>query len=637
MADTQHFLSPETMPNNAPVVTTQEAQQYTTLSSHETSSLQVFGDVRVMPDYGMDLSFEAVINDEDIFGQFMDVSDVGDPFLLDLTPFHPPHHVPENDGDFASGASITPSSVVETVCHFKSPYPWVRNWSLSYANDESRHTKLVKERAFVLPSADEIQTSFMLYFTHMQVRLPVLSEREFHQLLTEEHPKPISLALLYAILFVTTPYLAAEGKKVAGYSSIFAATCEFYSRAALLLKLGCEDDLLKRVQICLLLSTYRSYENRYYENERYVTTAYDLLIENDAFQRSSTSTSPDWLAWKRACICFQSRAVCLLIALKKTSRPEMFDSSLLSCSAISMDDFQEDCSFSWYLSKETKQQTYRLFVAVFQLQMRTVELGKLLVYRTAMYSPNQSQSKIMPLKPEHLSVEDVELRIDEWRQENKRLLEHEPPDSSSPTDCKAYKIARAFTMLSYEYFRSELYQTTLIVDKDGLTPWAMRLREASRVALRESVAATISILEGVEADALSAFLPPGSLCCVMIPLTILYTHLKTTSNYEPLMLEKLAMCSRFTRTLSSLHDPAGFFHALMNATLAMVDRYRLAQDNLVRGLPGKADGGGADDPTRGTGQVIVPLPGLSLHSSIIRLQNLAYAKGVPESPCTTSR
>ncbi|KAJ9504281.1 hypothetical protein H2202_000337 [Exophiala xenobiotica] len=607
------------MPNNAPIATPQEVcyltrnpdpnvvnnetqtGQLSTLSSHAKSSAPLFSDVHAGPEYGMELSFEAMVNDEDIFGQFMDVSDVGDPFYLDSAPSHPAQHVPNNDGDFSSGVSVTTPSPADTACHFKSPYPWLRDWSLSYVKDDSTHTKLVRERAFILPSADEIQTSIMLYFTHMQSRLPVLNERQFHQLLTEEDPKPISLALLYAVLFVSTPYLAAEGKRMAGYNTIFAATCEFYSRAALLLKLGCEDDPLRRVQICLLLSTYRSYENRYYENERYVTTAYDLLVENDAFQQSSTPSNPDQPAWKRACMCFLSRAVCLLIALKKTSRPEMFDSSLPFCPKISVDDFQADCSFSWYLSKETKQRTYRLFVAIFQLQMRTAELGKLLVYRTALYTPNQTHSQTVPSAPEHLSVENVELKIDEWRQNNRQLLDSEPPDSSSSTDFKAFKIAHAYTMLSYEY-----------VNRHPSAPSLPRYASFGAVV-----------------DFYTA-----SLCCVMIPLTIFYVHLKTTSNYDPLMLEKLAMCSRVTRTLSSLHDPAGFFHALMNATLAMVDRYRLPSEHLGHGLTSKADDKATDD-SRGMGQAIVPLPGLSLHSSIIRLQNLAYAKGVPESACST--
>lgn len=205
------------------------------------------------------------------------------------------------------------------------------------------------------------------------------------------------------------------------------------------------------MQICLLLSTYRSYENRYYENERYVTTAYDLLVENDAFQTGSSPPTPDHLGWKRAAICFMSRAVCLLIAQKRMSRPEIFDPTLSPCPKISVDDFQEDYSFSWYLSKETKEHTYRLFVVIFQLQMRVVDLGKLLVYRTVLDTPNRTHSQTAPSTPEHLSVEKVELNLDEWRQDNRQLLEFEPPDSSPSTDLKAFKIANAYTMLSYEY------------------------------------------------------------------------------------------------------------------------------------------------------------------------------------------
>lgn len=85
------------------------------------------------------------------------------------------------------------------------------------------------------------------------------------------------------------------------------------------------------------------------------------------------------------------------------------------------------------------------------------------------------------------------------------------------------------------------------------------------------------------------------------------------------------MCSRVMHSLSNLHDPAGFFHALLNATLAMVDRCRLPSEPPSHGLLSKTE----DKATVESNTV--PLPGLSLHSSIIRLQNLAYAKGVTES------
>lgn len=267
MVEAQEHAMTTTIPTNAPIAPAHEvghliyspdqkaadeelqARQLPTLSTQTKTSALCFGDAPTAPEYGMELSFEAMVNDEDIFGQFMDVSDVGDPFSLDSALFHPPQNVSNNEGPLSSGASATTPSPMDAVCHFRSPFPWLRDWSLSHAKDDSRHTKLVQERVFVLPSADEIRTAIMLYFTYMQPRLPVLNECEFHQLLTEDDPKPISLALLYAILFVTTPvsivrtvsraanltihqYLAAEGMRVAGYNSIFAATCEFYSRAA---------------------------------------------------------------------------------------------------------------------------------------------------------------------------------------------------------------------------------------------------------------------------------------------------------------------------------------------------------------------------------------------------------------------
>ncbi len=205
------------------------------------------------------------------------------------------------------------------------------------------------------------------------------------------------------------------------------------------------------VQIFLLLSTYRSYENRYYENERYVVKAYELLVENNALQQDSNPPRPDLLGWKRATMCFMSRAACLLIALKRTSKPEMFGSFPSFWRNVSLDDFKEDYEFSWYLSAEAKKNTYQLFVALFQLQMGVVPLGKLLVNRMALDAGNLTHSQASPYAGEHLSIEDIELKIDGWKQENNGLLDTKPLESFSSADLKAFKIAQAFTRLSYEY------------------------------------------------------------------------------------------------------------------------------------------------------------------------------------------
>lgn len=198
------------------------------------------------------------------------------------------------------------------------------------------------------------------------------------------------------------------------------------------------------------------------------------------------------------------------------------------------------------------------------------------------------------------------------------------------------------------------------MDRCVLTKWAVRLRESSRIALRESIAATVAIIESLVAKGLSGFLPPGryvsthkcytvpfdcqhissrnqrrghptnlgfSLCCVIIPLTVYHVHLKTTSTFDALMLEKLSMCAKVVHDLSRLHDPGRFFQSLMNVTLAVVERCRQQQGSQQQG---------ANNPTdmlcdTDMDQTNVPLPGLVLHSRIIQFQNRAYADGIPES------
>ncbi|KAJ9602996.1 hypothetical protein H2200_012291 [Cladophialophora chaetospira] len=362
------------------------------VSSDQTSSVGLFNDPHAATD-DMDLYFDNSFPDEDILGQYMDLADIGDPFNFNIGASHSIQDISLNNG---SSVSETTSPAADATCYFRSPLPWVRDWMVSRAHDDGQNTKWLKESAFILPSSDEIRTAIMLYFTHVQPRLPVLSEREFHGLLTEVQSKPISLALLYAILFVATP-------------------------------------------------------NRYYENERYVVKAYELLVENNALQQDSHPRSPDPLSWKRATTCFMSRAACLLIALKKTSKPDMFVSFSSFRLHVSLEDFKEDYQFSWYLSAEAKKNTYQLFVALFQLQMRVVPLGKLLVNRMALDAANQSHSQASPYAGEHLSIDEIELKIDEWKQDNGALLDAEPPESFLSTDLKAFKIAQAYTRLSYEY------------------------------------------------------------------------------------------------------------------------------------------------------------------------------------------
>lgn len=156
-----------------------------------------------------DLYFDSSFLDEATLDQYMDLADIGDPFNFYTGPIHHPvQDLSLTDGSCRSESVISPSA--DAICEFRSPLPWVRDWSLSHGNDDGRHTKSLKERAFVLPSSEEIRTAFMMYFTHLHPRLPVLREREFHCLLTNEQCEPISLALLYAILFAATPVSAAR-------------------------------------------------------------------------------------------------------------------------------------------------------------------------------------------------------------------------------------------------------------------------------------------------------------------------------------------------------------------------------------------------------------------------------------------
>jgi hypothetical protein len=144
--------------------------------------------------------------------------------------------------------------------YFISPLPWVSDWTLLYPTDDDSRATLLQQKVFNLPSQAEISILIRLFFTYVQQRLPVLLERDFYILLTQESfqdgqsaPPPISLAMLYAIMFAACPVSIVSGKVGAGpqadsvkylstesslshlESSIRAKRCEFYSRAAVMM------------------------------------------------------------------------------------------------------------------------------------------------------------------------------------------------------------------------------------------------------------------------------------------------------------------------------------------------------------------------------------------------------------------
>ena len=138
--------------------------------------------------------------DADFLEQYLDYTDVFDPSLTELLEVD---FIPEPSSNPRNSRAVQDEAYV-----FKSPLAWVADWSVENLRGDPRYAEVVEQRVFNLPRISEILTLLRLYFSHTHHRLPVLNEHYFYVLTDQRHNhgseeslEPISLALLYAIMF----------------------------------------------------------------------------------------------------------------------------------------------------------------------------------------------------------------------------------------------------------------------------------------------------------------------------------------------------------------------------------------------------------------------------------------------------
>lgn len=208
---------------------------------------------------------------------------------------------------------------------------------------------------------------------------------------------------------------------------------------------------MRKTQICLLLSLYRSYPDYFYENERWVINAYHILQVHGVqpFGQSSVGFARNW-HWRRVACCWMTRLTSLIVGLKWTSNLDLINALSWSWPSISIDDFHEEYSFSWYLSSEAKRHSLRLFVAGIGLQVQMGAIGARVLNRTASDMQAMGHAKDMPKAAHTASLEEIELGLITWRRDNVALLDSRTPSSMTKFEEQLYKCQQLYWKLGYE-------------------------------------------------------------------------------------------------------------------------------------------------------------------------------------------
>ncbi|KAF2098454.1 hypothetical protein NA57DRAFT_56123 [Rhizodiscina lignyota] len=477
---------------------------------------------------------------------------------------------------------------------FSSLYPWIKAWSPQDLTSEQR-TKIASSRATSIPRLQIVNKLVRLYFIYFHPSWPILTERDFRSILHADglsneqgNIKPISLALLNAVLFIASTYITQEDAQAEGFKSIRKMRDAFFTRAKILYESDCETDDFSRLQICVLLSFQRSYLNSFYDNERWILEGFRRFKAANGMLKvkASDPSVPDSTHWKRVYSCWLMRAIGMVLGLKATSEPEIIS---VPIDSITLPELESDLSFSWFLEADTKRDLAQYFIARVELTRHMVSICRL-------------------------------------------LLERGNPSSTVP-EYASGGLANHYTVICFtrrsnalrRFTISTLHQTSLSLNSERavLSPWAAMMREPSRSALWDSVCSTMDIFRSLEANKLVGFLPVTAIIFLLVPFTLHHLFVKNSMTCNPQSLSDLLLCAKSFQILTERYEVGDFVMDLIDASLSVAHKRMASEGPLEEYQPVSRT-----FESRFEQKTEMLLPPVNIHSIVIRFQEVSLAQGI---------
>ncbi|OGM50523.1 hypothetical protein ABOM_000960 [Aspergillus bombycis] len=288
------------------------------------------------------------------------------------------------------------------------------------------------------------------YFSYVHPHFPVISERDIYLLF---HPTeatnsqqllPMSLAKFNAIMSAACSFITAEQANDAGFANISSMRRALHSRSQALLDAGSESNILDRIAINLLLSLRREYPEGMFDTESFLVNAYEELQVARHCPTFFHHLDKDQAYCRMRILqgCYQWRAYSCIVGTYR-SRVPLPPSVNLGC--IQLSDLDNDLSFSWFLSKDTKRTLARIFIASIDLFVLAYPICKILMRRDTFSLPSANRSSVMS------DLEEFEFSLSKWHNQNLELMS---PDSAGKSSAgRSYIptiVHRTFLRLEYE-------------------------------------------------------------------------------------------------------------------------------------------------------------------------------------------
>ncbi|KAL5359675.1 hypothetical protein BJX96DRAFT_174567 [Aspergillus floccosus] len=518
-----------------------------------------------------------------------------------------------------------------------STIPWVSTWCRRKL-DKTGLEKITEADVFAIPSPETIDCLFQYFFQFKHHRLPVLNEWHIYCLINnrpvvnDEMPSPISLALLYAVLFSACSMISNDELGHAGLSSFRAMGRAFYKRAKVLYDLGCEQSPMQKVQICLLMSTTTSpiLENGMMPRENWILEAQKILKDaNIPLLLSQNSQPPHQMArWRVLYSCCILRVIAFLLG---SQRAIVASGLPFEIPSVTLSDMDDEIRAPWHLELDVKRKLADLFLAKLELFRHFSLICNVILHHTEVQeSPTQGGHSRKPGRSIIGELEECEAAVSNWRAEYAHLLQDQQATSHPPTaEELPWLTHKAFLHLTYEFMVSTLHQIGITFGNPKATPWASKLREASHQAVWESASMTTHIIKQLIAWDALRYLPSAAVVCIFIPFTIHGILLKaSTITYSPIV-HGLFTCLQALESLSERYDDVDFFFKLHQAAVSLTHRlmfqqsYRMEHQNDLSNGVSLQPGRSAD----GDSEAVPPLARIDAYSQVLTLHNRILAEG----------
>ncbi|KAJ4031355.1 hypothetical protein NW756_009260 [Fusarium oxysporum] len=324
---------------------------------------------------------------------------------------------------------------------------------LSSREVDSEVARLLEQRGCLhvptKPILEEFVNNYFLYFHPL---VPLLDEQRFWASYSEQADSNgyVSLFVLQAMLFVSSPYVSLESLVCLGFHTVKEAQDEFYSRATTLFDLQPTLGDQERAQGAIML-TYRTISFMDKKPLYWLSIATHYAKSADAHRYHEKQDTREGGLLKRLWWCCVLRDRILALALRQSP---LLSPTAYNCPELSVADFAHEIGTSRVYDGIVK----RLIV---QIAIALGDLGTLL----SEIPPAPSLAKVRELCRDE--IEDLTMRLDKWYDKTYAMFRlptlitgaHESLILFSNVLCTYYHAAKTslynHTLLSRDFLEGE--------------------------------------------------------------------------------------------------------------------------------------------------------------------------------------